>query len=260
MEGQRKVLISDDVAALLGEAKVAELLAGPEPGRYECVICDRPGDADVEATSVLLYRYPEARRPGHHVLNILWAHVGCAPSQVHDRDTEIDPDRYFRRQHLIPLLFGSDTDAPTAALVMEPWWPGLEEAGAQTNAYLAAWLAEGLHLLGVGDLMDVPAAGRWRAVFVPGDREGGIRTTVTCRADDRRALTVVDDYGIRVDRSWLDSAAAEGIVLYAGLTGLIETPGRDPETIVRALVAAAHGGVLAGGRITAAILGLPESS
>ncbi|ROO85499.1 hypothetical protein EDD29_3044 [Actinocorallia herbida] len=254
----RQVVIGAEVAAVLGPEKVAELLAGPEPGEYECVICDGPGDADREPTSVLVRRFPVAEYPERPLLNIIWAHEACSPSTVEDRDTPVSLHHYFRSQHLIPLLLGSET-APRTALIMEPVMPALQNRSTDSNAYVQAWLREGLHLLSVSDLLhpgpDVP---EWRAVLMPGDPPDQIRVTLVCRAESPRPFTVGDGLGIRVDRAWLDIAASGGITLWAGLTGLLSTPGRDPETILRALADAAHAGTLVGGRIPAVTVGLPD--
>lgn len=252
-------MISREVAEVLGEAKVAELLAGPEPGEYDCVICDLPGDAEREDTSVLVRRFPVAEAPSRPLVNIIWAHAACSASTVEDRDTPISLTPYFRSQHLIPLLLGDDT-APRAALIMEPVMPALHNSTTDSNAYVQAWLREGLCLLSVGDLPhagpDVPT---WRAVLMPGDPPDQYRVTLTCRADGREPLTVADGLGIRVDRGWLDTAVTGGVTLWAGLTGLRTTAKRDPETVVRALADAAFAGTLVGGRITAVTLGLHDS-
>ncbi|GAB2828956.1 hypothetical protein GCM10022221_29270 [Actinocorallia aurea] len=258
-DGQgRQVVIGAAVAAVLGAEKVAELMAGPEPGAYECVICDRPGDADREPTSVLVRRFPVAEHPDRPLLNIIWAHEACSPSKVEDRDTPVSLHGYFRSQHLIPLLLGSET-APRAALIMEPVVPSLQNTSTDSNAYVQAWLREGLCLLSVSDLLHpAPHVPAWRAVLMPGDPPDQVQVTLVCRAETARPLTVGDGLGIRVNRTWLDIAASGGLTLWAGLTGLLGIPERDPETILRALADAAHAGTLVGGRIPAVTLGLPE--
>ncbi|WP_433323871.1 hypothetical protein [Spirillospora sp. CA-294931] len=252
----RQVVISVEVADVLGPEKVAELTDGPEPGQYDCVICDRPGDAAQEPTSVLVRRFPVVETPDRPLLNIIWAHTACSPSTVEDRDSPISLTTYFRDQHLIPLLLVGEA-APRPALIMEPVMPGLRNESTHSNAYLQAWLREGLQILSVSDLVHAaPDVNSWRATLVPGDQPGQVRVTLTCRAHTGSPFTVVDDHGIRVDQPWLDAVVRDGLTLWAGLTGLRATTDRAPETILRALADSAHSGTLAGGHIAAVALGL----
>ncbi|MCW2937819.1 MAG: hypothetical protein JWN00_804 [Actinomycetia bacterium] len=244
----RDIRISDEVLEVVGTQRAQALRTEPlrfpdDPGNYECVECKRPGDADTEPTSVVVYRYTK-------LINIVFAHASCAPSTVtHCGDLDM---RGIMGTHVTALqLTGEGEEEDKAALVVEPIFP-VVSLERETNLHVQAWLRAGLHL--VTSLEEPPphAAG-WRAVFLPGDDAEQTKVTILALTGSPNGPeTIADNAAIRVPADWAEIVRADGrVTLYGGLTSIRRLGDRSPINVARAMATAYQAGMLVGGSIEA---------
>ncbi|MFR0356464.1 hypothetical protein [Streptomyces sediminimaris] len=71
----RMLDVSDEVRAEIGDEEADRLLAGENPGGYDCTSCRTPGDSGQERTSTVLF-------VGEETAVLAFAHATCLPSQV----------------------------------------------------------------------------------------------------------------------------------------------------------------------------------
>ncbi|MGY6020720.1 hypothetical protein [Streptomyces spinosirectus] len=71
----RMLDVSDQVRAEIGDEEADRLLAGENPGSYDCTSCRTPGDSEQERTSTVLFI-------GEETAVLAFAHATCLPSQV----------------------------------------------------------------------------------------------------------------------------------------------------------------------------------
>ncbi|MFG2787514.1 hypothetical protein [Streptomyces sp. NPDC048419] len=71
----RMLDVSDQVRAEIGDEEADRLLAGENPGSYDCTSCRTPGDSEQERTSTVLFI-------GEETAVLAFAHASCLPSQV----------------------------------------------------------------------------------------------------------------------------------------------------------------------------------
>jgi hypothetical protein len=244
----RDIRISAEAAEAMGPARAEQLRAGPEPSRYECVICGSQGDAGSQPTSVVVYQYPQ-------VVNIVFAHAACTPSIVEQRGDVDVADLY--RAHVTPVLLTEPDDGGWPVLVIEPWYP-VEIAGPGgaygTNTHISAWLREGMTLMARPQIPPPPVTG-WRVVLVPGDDAGDrVRVTIQCRVGSEDGpATIADDAPIRPGPVWMaEVRARRQVIVYAGLTDLLHIRQKTADNVARAIADACREGVLTGGLVESA--------
>jgi hypothetical protein len=250
-EVSRDIRISTEAAEAMGPARAQALRAGPEPRQYECVICAEQGDVGNEPTSILVYRYTQ-------LINIVFAHAACSPSLVEQRG-ELDVANVYRT-HVTPVLIGDLDSGGWPVLVIEPLYP-VDIAGPGgaygTNSHVSTWLREGLVLMAALEIPP-PALTGWRVVLVPGDHDDQVRVTVQCRVGfPDGPATIADDAPVRPGTPWMaEMRERRQVIVYAGLTDLLDIREKTAENVAMALAAACHGGRLTGGLIEAASIEL----
>jgi hypothetical protein len=248
----RDIRMSGEVAGVVGRELSDSMRAGPEPGRYECAVCNGPGDADSEATSIVVHRYPQ-------YLNVVYAHASCAAPAVVQREGGDLSALY--RAHVTPLLITDPDGGGWPVLVIEPLNPAhviSPGAAGLRNLHVSTWLSEGLALMGLPPDIPPPEADGWRVVLMPDDADGNrARVTVHCRLGSPSGPVVIaDDAPIRPTGSWINEARErQQVIIYAGDTSLRRIERKTAENVVMAVTEAAYKGLLAGGLAQAAIIG-----
>ncbi|MFJ9539331.1 hypothetical protein ACIRPX_18985 [Streptomyces sp. NPDC101225] len=187
----RMLDVSDQVRAEIGDEEADRLLAGENPGSYDCTSCRTPGDSEQERTSTVLFI-------GEETAVLAFAHATCLPSQVvqvteeqlqgavrsiSGNTVDMDPAQAVPEQAVLGVTSGlvliSDELYP--ALVVEPTGPivrpGTTGAG---DDFLPLLIEQGF--MPLTELAEVPpvlhgwsvllAMGQLHAVLQPGGNGG----------------------------------------------------------------------------------------
>jgi len=101
----RMLDVSDQVRAEIGDEEADRLLAGENPGSYDCTSCRTPGDSEQERTSTVLFI-------GEETAVLAFAHATCLPSQVVQVTEE-------QLQGAVRSISGNTVDMDTAQAVPE---------------------------------------------------------------------------------------------------------------------------------------------
>ena len=101
----RMLDVSDQVRAEIGDEEADRLLAGENPGSYDCTSCRTPGDSEQENTSTVLFI-------GDETAVLAFAHATCLPSQVVQVTEE-------QLQGAVRSISGNTVDMDTAQAVPE---------------------------------------------------------------------------------------------------------------------------------------------
>jgi hypothetical protein len=187
----RMLDVSDQVRAEIGDEEADRLLAGENPGSYDCTSCRTPGDSEQERTSTVLFI-------GEETAVLAFAHATCLPSQVvqvteeqlqgavrsiSGNTVDMDPTQAVPEQAVLGVTSGlvliSGELHP--ALVVEPTGPivrpGTTGAG---DDFLPLLIEQGF--MPLSQLAEVPpvlhgwsvllAMGQLHAVLQPGSNGG----------------------------------------------------------------------------------------
>ncbi|MFE7167518.1 hypothetical protein [Streptomyces sp. NPDC057616] len=187
----RMLDVSDQVRAEIGDEEADRLLAGENPGSYDCTSCRTPGDSEQERTSTVLFI-------GEETAVLAFAHATCLPSQVvqvteeqlqgavrsiSGNTVDMDPAQAVPEQAVLGVTSGLVLIAGELhpALVVEPTGPivrpGTTEAG---DDFLPLLIEQGF--MPLSELAEVPpvlhgwsvllAMGQLHAVLQPGSNGG----------------------------------------------------------------------------------------
>ena len=187
----RMLDVSDQVRAEIGDEEADRLLAGENPGSYDCTSCRTPGDSEQERTSTVLFI-------GEETAVLAFAHATCLPSQVvqvteeqlqgavrsiSGNTVDMDPAQAVPEQAVLGVTSGLVLIAGELhpALVVEPTGPivrpGTTGAG---DDFLPLLIEQGF--MPLSELAEVPpvlhgwsgllAMGQLHAVLQPGSNGG----------------------------------------------------------------------------------------
>jgi hypothetical protein len=244
---RRRYVIAAQVQKAIGLGQAAAVLAGQAgPAAYQCLMCDRPGDATRDETTVIVMAEERA--------DILaYAHATCAPSQVTTfaevtaaRQAALVSDTPPATPDVMLAWFG-----PYAALVAdEPATPAMLTADGAVNLSLGTWLLKGFTVAAPGTApppapgwavhlrgrslqgITAPGGGWWwqadtagQAVELPSEWVAAARQhgAVAVLAGD---LRLAGDSTQQQFTAALDTAIAAGRVAY-GLTAIANSGGDE---------------------------------
>lgn len=210
---QRRYDMARQVRDAIGGGPAADVLAGRVgPARYQCVMCDRDGDARRDRTSVIVMRQGTA-----DILS--YAHARCLPSQVTTfeavtaaRETAGTPEPPPAPNGVIIGWYGMYP----ALIADEPAAPAMLTADGAVNLALGTWLSRGF-TVAVPDTTPPQLPAGWSA------RLAGSTLRGITAPPDGGWWWAADAAGqaVQLPAEWTEAARERGaVVILAGDIGL----------------------------------------